>query len=207
MHGYTDLPAGQQGSNSSGTNNPVTQVNWYDIVKWCNARSEKDSLKPVYYTDNAQTTVYQTGQLDLTPDAVKWTANGYRLPTEAEWEFAARGGTSSQGYTYSGSNTIDDVAWYSPPSGSATHTVGTKNANELGIYDMSGNVWECCWDLYGTYSSAALTDPKGATSSTTRVMRGGSIKYNSSGCRVTFRGIIYPNDQGNGDVGFRCTNR
>jgi formylglycine-generating enzyme required for sulfatase activity len=211
-HGYIDLPAGQNGYIPNGINNPVTQVNWYDIIKWCNARSEKDSLIPVYYMDNTQATVYRTGQLDLASDAVKWTANGYSLPTEAEWEFAARGGKNSQGYIYSGSNTIDNVAWYYSNSGMITHTIGTKSSNELGIYDMSGNVAEWCWDWYGTYSSIAQTEPKGATNGTTRVVRGGSFFGNGSsddgGCRVAyrdFRGVI-PNYRGN-YYGFRCVQK
>ncbi len=205
-HGYTDLVAGQNGYNPSGTNNPVTKVNWYDIVKWCNARSEKDGLTPVYYTDNTQSTVYCTGQIDINLDAVKWNANGYRLPTEAEWEFAAGGGTSSQGYTYSGSNTIDNVAWYAFNSGTTTHTVGTMSANELGIYDMSGNVWEWCWDWYGSaYPSGGTTDPKGPSRTQTyRLMRGGSFHdFRVYYCQVFYRGFNYPDFRGE-DLGFRC---
>jgi formylglycine-generating enzyme required for sulfatase activity len=208
-HGYTDLPVGENGYYQSGTNNPITMVNWYDILKWCNARSEKDGLTPVYYTDNTQASVYRTGQLSLASDAVKWTANGYRLPTEAEWEFAARGGKQTHGYTYSGSNTIDNVAWYYSNSGSTTHTIGTKSANELGIYDMSGNVFEWCWDLYGTYPSDAETDPKGATRSGTimsRVMRGGwFLDSNGDLCRVAGRVGNYPGNRSS--AGFRCVQK
>jgi formylglycine-generating enzyme required for sulfatase activity len=178
-NGYTDLPVGRNGYNGS-TNHPATEVNWYDAVKWCNARSERDGLTPAYYTDNTFSAVYQTGQLDLAPDAVKWTANGYCLPTEAEWEFAARGGMKSQGYIYSGSNNLDSVGWYVSNSSDNTHPVSTKGANELGIYDMSGNVMEWCWDWIGAYSSTAQTDPKGPTSGYFRVYRGGSFSLNDS---------------------------
>jgi formylglycine-generating enzyme required for sulfatase activity len=205
-HGYIDLVAGQNGYSPSGANNPVTQVNWYDIVKWCNARSEKEGLTPVYYTDNTQATVYRTGDLNINLDAVKWNVNGYRLPTECEWEFAARGGTSSQGYTYSGSNTVGDVAWYDANSGYRTHTVGTKTANELGIYDMSGNIWEWCWDWYGSaYPSGGTSDPKGpSTTQSYRLLRGGSINVVS--CQVDYRG--YPNPLNrSSDAGFRCVQK
>ncbi|MGA3287179.1 MAG: SUMF1/EgtB/PvdO family nonheme iron enzyme [Bacteroidota bacterium] len=207
-HGYTDLVSGQNGSsNQSGANNPVTMVNWYDIAKWCNARSEKNGLTPVYYTDNTQSTVYRTGNLDINVDAVKWNADGYRLPTAAEWEFAARGGTSSQGYTYSGSNTIDNVAWYNLNSGYTTHTVGTKSANELGIYDMSGNVFEWCWDWYDpAYSSGGTLDPKGtSTPQPYRELQGGTFDNDGSMCQVNFLNPFnHVPTLSAESIGFRC---
>ncbi len=129
------------------------------------------------------------------------TGKKYALPTEAQWEFAARGGVKSKGYKYSGSNTIGDVAWYYGNS-SSTHAVGTKAANELGIYDMSGNVWEWCADWYGSYSSDAVTNPTGPSTGSYRVYRGGSWRYDGSNCRVSNRGNEYP---GNYDryLGFR----
>ena len=101
------------------------------------------------------------------------TGQKFRLPTESEWEYAARGGNKSKSYRYSGSNSIDNVAWYYGNSGSTTHAAGTKIPNELGIYDMSGNVWEWCGDWYGSYSSGSQTNPTGASSGTYRVLRGG----------------------------------
>ena len=115
------------------------------------------------------------------------TGKTFRLPTEAEWEFAARGGTKSQGYKYSGSNTIGDVAWYTENSGDKTHEVGTKQANELGLYDMSGNVWEWCSDWYGNYSSSAQSDPTGPSTGSYLVGRGGCLGSTARSCRVTYR--------------------
>ena len=118
------------------------------------------------------------------------TGKTFRLPTEAEWEYAARGGKKSKGYTYSGSNAIGNVAWYSVNSGDITHEVGTKQANELGIYDMTGNVWEWCQDWYGEtyYEKSSTTDPQGPASGTCRVLRGGSWYSNAKFCRVAHRG-------------------
>lgn len=123
------------------------------------------------------------------------TGKNFRLPTEAEWEYAARGGNKSQGYMYSGSNTIDDVAWYSLNSSKITHPVATKAPNELGIYDMSGNVREWCSDWKGDYSSSAQTNPTGPTSGSFRVRRGGGWGDDAGGCRVSYRDYNYPTNR------------
>ena len=131
------------------------------------------------------------------------TGQTFRLPTEAEWEFAARGGNSSRGYKYSGSNNIDDIAWYDGNSGSKTHPVKQKQANELGIYDMSGNVCEWCSDWWsGSYSRGSQTNPKGPSNGSDRVSRGGGWYFHARRCRVSNRNYGAPSGRIN-YLGFR----
>jgi formylglycine-generating enzyme required for sulfatase activity len=130
------------------------------------------------------------------------TGKRYRLPTEAEWEYAARGGNATKSYRYSGDDAIGNIAWYEGNSKSTTHPVGTKSPNELGICDMSGNVWEYCSDWYGAYSSTAQTNPPGPANGTVRVLRGGSWGNETARCRVASRTAVRPDDRGS-KGGFR----
>jgi long-subunit fatty acid transport protein len=167
-----------------GPNCPVTEVPWYETLIWCNALSEKQGLRPVYRVGGA---VYRSQFSVPTIDA---TANGYRLPSEKEWEFAARGGVKTKGYLYSGSNDIAAVAWNYPGLTVQTMEVATKQPNELGISDMSGNAWEWCFD-----AASSTTDPN-------RVIRGGSTYEAASSCRVSARSSTRPSTWSR-SIGFR----
>ena len=161
-----------------GDNYPVENVRWNDIVGTSGATMV---IKNITYYANGF--IYKLNQL---------TGRQYRLPTEAEWEYAARGGRSSNRYKYSGSNTVGNVAWYWDNSDSRTHAVGGKSANELGIYEMSGNVWEWCSDWWGNYSSNAQTDPTGPSTGSIRVFRGGGWYDYARYARVSFRINYWP---------------
>ncbi len=157
----------------------VTQEQW-ETVMGNNPSTFKGEKHPV---DNITWNCCQKFIKKLNSE----TGMKFHLPTEAQWEFAARGGNKSQGFKYAGSNTLDDVAWYAGNSGKGTHPVKTKLANELGLYDMSGNVWEWCQDWYGSYKNSSLSDPTGPSSGTDHVLRGGSWNDKAIHCRVAYR--------------------
>jgi len=194
-----------QGLDGVGDNYPMYHVNWYDAVEFCNKLSEKEGLTPYYTIDKTTSDPNNTND----SDTIKWTvttnttAKGWRLPTEAQWEYAAKGGASaSDPYKiYSGSDTVGDIAWYSGNNGASGEAnygakqVGTKAANELGLYDMSGNVFEWCWDWYGAYQDEVQTDPAGASSGSYRVSRGGSWSYSAGIARSALRSIDNPNNR------------
>jgi formylglycine-generating enzyme required for sulfatase activity len=169
-----------------GDNLPVENVTWYDAVNCCNALSRKEGLTPAYTVSGTNVTWNRS-------------ANGYRLPTEAEWEYACRAGTTTP---YSSGSSVGSAGWYGSNNGSTTHPVGTKQANAWGLHDMHGNVWEWCWDWYGAYSSGAQTDPMGASSGTYRVSRGGGWAYDGQNLRSALRGDHTPSGSYY-DLGFR----
>ena len=153
---------GYNPSHFQGDDLPVESISWYEAVNFCNKLSEKEGLTPAYKFGRGNTVIWDD------------KANGYRLPTEAEWEYAARGGADSKNTMFSGSDDADIVGWFKANSKATTHPSGMKACNEIGLYDMSGNVWEWCWDWYGDYSSKAATNPKGPVMGTERCRRGGS---------------------------------
>lgn len=210
------------GGAADATNHPVNQIAWYDAVKWCNARSEMEGLAPVYFTTGDQTNVYRSGQLDLTNGCVQWTANGYRLPTEAEWELAARGGLAGQQYPWPSPDAVpandidgDDANYWNSgdPYDNGTTPVGFYNgaqsiggqdmANGFGLYDMAGNVAQWCWDRYGAYSAAPQQNPQGPDGGSLRVTRGGSWYSNLNALRCAARASLDPAAAAP-NVGFRC---
>jgi sulfatase modifying factor 1 len=189
---------------------PATSMNWYDVVKWLNARSEKEGRTPVYYIDTDHTTVYRTGRVDLTNDMADWEANGYRLPTDADWEMAARGGLDQKLYPWGDDSLTSDRANYN--MGHAT-SVGIYPPNGYGLFDMAGNVWQWVWDRSSsdyTWRSDGAVDPHGrdtwdpdTSAGQTRVRRGGSYAYDSKYLQCHQRMFRVPNYKGF-YFGFRC---
>jgi formylglycine-generating enzyme required for sulfatase activity len=166
----------------SGDDNPVEKINWYDCVKFCNKLSEKEGLEPVYIIGGRK-----LGK-NVTWDKRK---NGYRLPTEAEWEYACRAGTTTRFNTGDSDSDLKKAGWFKKNSGNKTHPVAQKTPNSWGLYDMHGNVYEWCWDVYADYSPGNVTDPDGASSGNNRVMRGGIFSSKAAGCSSAHRYARY----------------
>jgi formylglycine-generating enzyme required for sulfatase activity len=183
-YGFTDMAAGRNGGDgdASGTH-PVTMVSWWDVVKWCNLKSLIEGRRPAYYTaaDLNAGAVFKVGTLEVFVD---WSAPSYRLPTEAEWELSCRAGTTGPVY-----GELSQIAWYAENSGDGTHPAGQLLANNWGLQDMMGNVWEWCWDWKPVYDGSPKTDPRGASSGTDRVMRGGCFHNAASVCRSAYRNV------------------
>jgi formylglycine-generating enzyme required for sulfatase activity len=189
---------GDNPSRWKGAKNPVEQVRWSDAVRFCNKRSELEGLRPCY---------------DLKTWKCDFTADGYRLPTEAEWEYACRAGTSTAYFFGDETSKLGDFAWFDKNSGGRPHPVAQKQPNPWGLYDMCGGLWEWCNDFYKVdyYQESPTTDPKGPDAGQTKVVRGGAWRFSAERCRSGYR---HNENPGYADVcfgydiyGFRCVRK
>ena len=167
---------------------PVEWVSWFDAVNFCNRLSELEGIEPYYDIDGEQVRV--SG------------GSGYRLPTEAQWEYACRAGTTTRWYYGDDPEQLTEYAWFDQNSGGRTHSVGEKLPNAWGLYDMHGNVWEWCWDWYGKYGRVVAEDPTGPSGGSYRVYRGGGWAFDAGYCRAAYRGWDTPSLR-DGFLGFR----
>ncbi len=160
---------------------PVANISWNSAIMFCNWLSARDGLNKFYNIKRDSTSSFTV--------TLNESANGYRLPTEAEWEYVARGGKKGKTFSFSGSNNVDEVAWWKGNSNLQPHEVGLKQPNEVGVYDMSGNTWEWCWDIYdkGYYKKSPASNPKGAEKGIERVYRGGNWNCTLDFLRLTAR--------------------
>ncbi|MEI7641039.1 MAG: SUMF1/EgtB/PvdO family nonheme iron enzyme [bacterium] len=235
VHSYTFENAGVEGNDgvagdvtTTAKLEPVTMINWRDVIVWCNAYSEKSGLTSIYYSDAGYTTPLRDstsgayGSTTCTATGcfdnpyVNWTANGYRLPTEGEWQYAASyiNGTSWTAYNYASGATTDysssdttNVGWYDDNSSLLTHPVANKRKNGLELYDMSGNVWERCWDWAGTYPVGSATDYRGMATGSLRVIRGGGFDNPNSSMQVGKRQSEGPFSFPLTSIGFRVAKK
>ena len=172
---------------------PVIKVNWFDAIGFANWLSRQEGLSPVYDISGTGRRMRATA---------RWYEDGFRLPTEAEWEFAARGGSETQGFYFPGGNNLSQLGWYNQNSNRKLHKVGLKQFNELEINDLGGNTFEWCWNWYTKYKRDTLNNPKGPASGSSRVIRGGSWKSSQELCRSSARGSINPYEKKD-NIGFR----
>jgi formylglycine-generating enzyme required for sulfatase activity len=203
-NGYDLSPEGGAGK---APDHPVQSVSWYEAVKWCNARSQMEGLTPCYHTTAALDAFYTNAEVDVQNDWVNWSAAGYRLPTEAEWEKAARGGRQGRLFPWGGDTVQHDQANYGgkPEDDLNSVPTGQFSANGFGLLDMAGNVCEWCWNLYGDFTADGLVDPRGPESNPNgeRTLRGGGWYDVEDYLRCSARYYFVPGYFDNG-LGFRC---
>lgn len=210
-HGYSFDAKGVMGSGTYADTagimdetHPAVAISWYSAVKWCNALSEMEGLTPCYYTSADQSTIYRQGVLKIQNEWVNWNANGYRLPTETEWEYACRAGTKTD-YSYGEGISGQDANYLHSGDlyDNATTPVGYYKPNPWGLYDMHGNASEWCWDWYSETCETGKNNPHGPSSGEYRVIRGGSWYVIAIYTKSTYRGGINPEDTSGPIKGFR----